>query len=219
MKFIINYFQSYLSKRQFKFLISKATRKEIWDNNILIQQGNLFDDLMLISKIPSTSKLILTSNELPLPNPPEGSFLGIYQAIQLLRQERSKKVVLEDEENTEVQKLESRRINNYFHQEIRWDLHAKTEGEGIIIYKWEKSDLIEILEDNQGTMILNALWTIWSYYIRSKVEFATDEKQIILKDKRKKKRKSRSRAKRYERFERSNSVHLQSKTTHSEKEK
>lgn len=84
------FFKGKLTKKQFRFLISKAKRKEIEVNTQLIQQGNIFDELLFMYDIPKSKKVCIYYNKVKTIESKEGDYVGMLEATFFLRKERSK---------------------------------------------------------------------------------------------------------------------------------
>ena len=74
------YFKGKLTKKQFKFLISKARRKEVEVNTQLVQQGNLFDELLFMYSIPQSKKVCIYYNNVKTIESNEGDYVGMLEA-------------------------------------------------------------------------------------------------------------------------------------------
>lgn len=163
------YFKSRLSKKQFRLLISKARRKEIdITDTQLIQQGNTFDELFFVFRIPKSKSVSITFNQQTVHTSEEGDFIGMLEATLFLRKERLKKIHIEQKANQKDEE-QLHYMKSNLDEKLRWDISARIEQgagnndkEPLIYYKWEREDLINILYDKEhGRAILNALYSIW----------------------------------------------------------
>lgn len=163
------FFKTKLTKRQFKKLMEKGRRKEIdvFDTQ-LIQQGNPYDELLFVFRIPRTLVITIYYDETPLDTVEEGDFIGMLETTFFLRKERLKKVEKEDKDkNASGNKLH--RTKTMLNDKLRWDISVKVdEGassptyEELVYYRWEKEDLVKILYDKEhGNQILNGLYSRW----------------------------------------------------------
>lgn len=162
------YFKNKLGKKQFLLLISKARRKEIdIVDTQLAQQGNMFDELLFMFKIPKSKSVKILYNDIPVHTSEQGDFIGMLETVFFLRKERLKKLAKENK-GREADKIELEKMKLYLEEKLRWDISVKIDAgignddDNLIYYRWEREDLIQILYHKEyGRSILNALYSIW----------------------------------------------------------
>ena len=162
------YFKNKLGKKQFLLLISKARRKEIdIVDTQLAQQGNMFDELLFMFKIPKSKSVKILYNNIPVHTSEEGDFIGMLETVFFLRKERLKKLANENK-GKESDRVDLDKLKTYLEEKLRWDISVKIDSgigddnDNLVYYRWEREDLIQILYHKEfGRSILNALYSIW----------------------------------------------------------
>lgn len=160
------YFKNNLSKKNFKFLLGKAKRKEVQIGATqVIQQGNPFDELLFIYKIPQSKCVQIYYKDVPTVASLPGDFIGMIEAKMHLTKARSKK--FQEKEDKKDQKTISR-MKTLSQEKLIWDISVKinntniTDNRSVVYYRWELEDLNNILNNEEhGNTILNALYSKW----------------------------------------------------------
>jgi hypothetical protein len=179
------FFKSKLTKKQFKKLMDKGKRKEIdvFDTQ-LIQQGNPYDELLFIFRIPRTLVITIYYDDYPLDTIEEGDFVGMLETTFFLRKERLKKVAKEDKDKNENGNgNQLLRMKTSVKDKLRWDISVKVDegaasptNEELVYYRWEREDLVKILYDKEhGNQILNGLYSIWLERTIHIINYAQDK--------------------------------------------
>jgi hypothetical protein len=146
----------HFSKKNFKTFFDLATIKTCNNLKYLSKQGDPFDSIIFLARVPEFSEIKLENKDVALSYLRQGSWLGIVEFVLHI----------------------SSKCENWL---ISCSITDEQNSNKIIYYEWDKTSLTNLFEYSYDYELINSILSIWIKYIVSTVSSLDDHVSAALK--------------------------------------